>query len=195
MPALSYFKISFLTTSRMLGFSLLWCSIEGLWSSSIKIRCMYKEGWIPFKLSRVYPMVLWCFLSTLTKESIWVASKLAFTITWYVDFGPRNSYLKDEGMSFNSSLGTFASSNRGLLSSCNVPSLARESGISGEASRSWAYSATLGFSSLVVQLFYIKCSSGSLELRLDTVSHIKVSTTWILLHSSEMNGNLSALAN
>ena len=72
----------------------------------------------------------------LSKESIWIVFKFAFTITGYVDFGQTNLYLRDEGGGFNSTSGAFASSDEGLLSSCKDPTLARVGGIGGEGSRS-----------------------------------------------------------
>jgi len=86
MLALSNFKISFVTTSCMLGFNLVWCSIEGLWSSSIKIRCINKEGW---NSSWVIKGVSYGFtiLPKYSKQRIYLGCiKFAFIITGYVDF-------------------------------------------------------------------------------------------------------------
>jgi len=69
----------------------------------------------------VYPMALRCFLRTLTKEPIWVTFKLAFTITRYVDFGPKNSYLKDEERSFNSTSGLLAHRMRAYFHLVMIP--------------------------------------------------------------------------
>ena len=71
-------------------------------------------------------MALQCFLSTLSKESIMDAFKLALRITGYIELGPRNSYFKVEGRGFSSTLGAFALSNKGLFSSFNGSTSARE---------------------------------------------------------------------
>jgi len=87
----------------------------------------------PFRPSSVHPMALQCFLSTLRKESIQVAFKFAFIFIGYVDFGPRNSYLSDEGRGFNSTSAVFGSSYKGLLSSYNNSTLVREGRIAAKA--------------------------------------------------------------
>ena len=79
-------------------------------------------------------MALRCFVSTLSKESPWVAFKFGFTIIGYIDFGPRNSYLSDEGRGFNSTSGAFAQSDKGLPSSFNSSTLVEKGKIGGEAS-------------------------------------------------------------
>ena len=47
--AFNHFNTSFLTTSFITGFSLLWCSIEVFALSSSRILCMQIEGLIPLR--------------------------------------------------------------------------------------------------------------------------------------------------
>jgi hypothetical protein len=52
-------------------------------------------------------MAAWCALNSKRSRSVWSLLRAVLIITGYDSFGPRYSYLRVNGTSFNSTLGEF----------------------------------------------------------------------------------------
>jgi len=107
IPTSSSLTVSFFTTSYIFSFNRCWGCLEGLCSSSRRIRCMQDDGLIPLISSMLYSMAPLYFQGGLNNFAIWVPSRLALTIIGKVSFRPRNSYLKWEGNGFNFTLAVY----------------------------------------------------------------------------------------
>src|ERR1044072_2909489 len=110
IPASNNFVTSFFTTSLIIGFSLLWCSLEVLQSSSSIMRCIQIEGLIPLRSVILYPKAVGYFLRICKSFSVSVSPSFALTITGRSSSESRNSYLRF--------LGSVLSSRNGFLRHC-----------------------------------------------------------------------------
>ena len=99
-PAFSHLRTSFFTTSFIIGFNLLYCSIEVLAFSSIRILCIQINGLIPFKSSIDQAMASLCFLRISTTFFFFSTVKFATKISGFDYFSPRNTNFKCLGNSF-----------------------------------------------------------------------------------------------
>lgn len=108
--ASSSFRTSFFTMLLMIGFILLWCSLEVFESSSNIIWCIQTEGLITFKSEMLYPKVVGYFLKTYNNRSIYSRPKSALTITRRSSSLSRNSYLRFLDNTLSSTGGCFGPS-------------------------------------------------------------------------------------
>ena len=126
-PALSHLRTSFLTTSFITGFNLLWCSIEGFALSTIRILCMQIDGLIPFKFLIDQAIASLYFLRVSTTFFSFSEVRSVAMITGLDFSSPKNAYFKCLGSSFRiSPLELFYASRTFtsmLLTSSSFPSL------------------------------------------------------------------------
>jgi len=94
IPWSNSFKISFITTSFMVGFSLRCGFLTGLASSFSKILCMQIAGFMPFISAKVNLIAVLFSLKTLNNFSSLVTVRSFAMITSNVSHSPKYTYFK-----------------------------------------------------------------------------------------------------
>lgn len=88
------FKISFTTTSLMVGFNLLWSWAPAFALSSRVILCMQRKGLIPLIMSYVHPFSFLFTFSIYSKVWSWFSVSSLEIITENVFFSYKSKYLR-----------------------------------------------------------------------------------------------------
>ena len=120
--AFNHFSTSFLTTSFITGFSLLWCSIEVFASSFNNNLCMQIEGLIPFRSSIDQAIASLYFLRICSSFCSSISVNVADMITGFPFYCSKKEYFKRLGNSFNinpSALVSCSASFCSLLHTCS----------------------------------------------------------------------------
>ena len=94
IPAFNHFSTSFLTTSFIAGFSLLWCSIEVLVSSFSNILCMQMQVPIPLRSSNDQAIASLYFLRIFSSFCSSISVNAANMITSFPFYGSKKAYFK-----------------------------------------------------------------------------------------------------
>lgn len=82
------------TTFFMLGLSLLWYSIVGLWPYNMCMWYMHMERLDTFDIMYIISYDLSKFVHSCIKLSSYLSLRFTINMTRYLELGPRNTYLK-----------------------------------------------------------------------------------------------------
>ena len=131
-----HLRISSLTTSHTLGFSLLWASLMSLDSSFKKMRWVHNEGSNPLKFARVQPIACSFHRNTLSNHLSFSWSSWDEMITGFAYCVSRKVYFSVDGRVLSSNVGLSNGSSSKFTSSLIAMTSSVQASISWSSQRS-----------------------------------------------------------